>query len=215
MRRISISSISIAFAIFALVVCCHNLFFSSDAAIKTQALYWFYAAFISAIIPYLGEVAVYIKTIKVGGSGIEIALNEVKEEIQKIEAKVEKLDTKLLQTLEQVQKNEASLSEQAREIRKQNYDSWTINVLGKMTPQERLSTQESFTRNHLKREGVEMVQLKNMLSQLGCYQGNIDELFTHELVQAIEKFQSENGSEIPDGIAGSMTLARIAALLDR
>ncbi|MFM8306956.1 MAG: hypothetical protein ACKN87_07855, partial [Microcystis aeruginosa] len=119
MRRANISTISISFAIFALVVCCHSLFVSSETAIKTQAIYWFYSALISAIIPYLEEIAVYVKTIKVGSGGIEIAMNEVKEKIQKIDAKVEKMDNKLLQTLERVQQNEAILSQQARDIRQQ------------------------------------------------------------------------------------------------
>jgi murein L,D-transpeptidase YcbB/YkuD len=215
MRRVSISNISISFAIFALVVCCYSLFFSSETAIKTQAIYWFYSALISAIIPYLEEVAAYTKTIKVGSGGIEIALNEVKEKIQKIDIKVEKLDNKLLQTLEQVQQNEATLSQQARGIRQQNYDSWTISVLAKMSPQEKLATQESLTHTHLKNEGVRMTQLKETLSQLGYYHGNIDQAFSPELAQAVEKFQLENGLGIPDGIAGSVTLAKIAELLRR
>lgn len=215
MRRVSISNISISFAIFALVVCCYSLFFSSATAIKTQAIYWFYSALISAIIPYLDEVAVYIKTIKIGSGGIELAMNEVKEKIQKIDEKVEKLDNKLLQTLEQVQQNEATLSQQARGMRQQNYDSWTVNVLTKMNPQEKLATQESFTHTHLKNEGVRMMQLKEMLSQLGYFHGNIDQVFSPELAQAVEKFQLENGLGIPDGIAGSVTLAKIAELLRR
>ena len=215
MRRLNISSISIYFAIFALVVCCYSLFFSSEIAIKTQAIYWFYSALISAIIPYLEEVAVYVKTIKVGSGGIEIAMNEVKEKIQKIDAKVEKLDDKLLQTLEQVQQNEATLSQQARDIRQQNYDSWTVNVLAKMSPQEKLATQESLTHTHLKNEGVRITQVKETLNQLGYYHGNIDQAFNPELAQALEKFQLENGLGIPDGIAGSVTLAKIAELLRR
>lgn len=215
MRRVSISNISISFATFALVVCCYSLFFSSETAIKTQAIYWFYSALISAIIPYLDEVAVYIKTIKVGSGGIELAMNEVKDKIQKIDEKVEKLDNKLLQTLEQVQQNEATLSQQARGMRQQNYDSWTVNVLTKMSPQEKLATQESLTHTHLKNEGVRMMQLKEMLTQLGYYHGNIDQVFSPELAQAVEKFQLENGLGIPDGIAGSVTLAKIAELLRR
>lgn len=215
MRRVSISTISIAFAVFALIVCCHSLFFSSETAIKTQAISWFYAALASAIILYLEEVAVYIKTIKVGGSGIEIAMNEVKKEIQNIEAKVNKLDEKLLQTLDQIQQNEASLSQQAREIRQQNYDSWTVNVLAKMSPQEKLATQESLSLSHLKSEGIGIMQLKNMLSQLGYYRGNTDQVFSLELAQAVEKFQAKNGLGRPDGIAGSITLSKIAELLHR
>lgn len=215
MRLTSISNISIFLAIFALVVCCYSLFFSSETAIKTQAIYWFYSALISVIIPYLKEVAVYIKTIKVGSSGIEIAMNEVKEKIQTIDAKVDKLDNKLLQTLEQVQQNEATLSQQAREIRQQNYDSWTVNVLAKMSPQKKLATQESLTYTHLKNEGVKMTQLKETLSQLGYYHGNIDQTFSPELAQAVEQFQLENGLGIPDGIAGSVTLAKIAELVRR
>ncbi|NCS24723.1 MAG: peptidoglycan-binding protein [Microcystis aeruginosa BS13-02] len=215
MRRANISTISISFAIFALVVCCHSLFVSSETAIKTQAIYWFYSALISAIIPYLEEIAVYVKTIKVGSGGIEIAMNEVKEKIQKIDAKVEKMDNKLLQTLERVQQNEAILSQQARDIRQQNYDSWTVNILAKMSPQEKLATQESLTHTHLKNEGVGITQLKEMLNQLGYYHGNIDQAFNPELAQAVEKFQLENGLGIPDGIAGSVTLTKIAELLRR
>ncbi|MFM8299173.1 MAG: peptidoglycan-binding domain-containing protein [Microcystis aeruginosa] len=215
MRRANISTISISFAIFALVVCCHSLFVSSETAIKTQAIYWFYSALISAIIPYLEEIAVYVKTIKVGSGGIEIAMNEVKEKIQKIDAKVEKMDNKLLQTLERVQQNEAILSQQARDIRQQNYDSWTVNILAKMSSQEKLATQESLTHTHLKNEGVGITQLKEMLNQLGYYHGNIDQAFNPELAQAVEKFQLENGLGIPDGIAGSVTLTKIAELLRR
>ena len=215
MRRVNISNISVAFSCFALIVCCHSLFFSPKTTIKTQAISWFYAALASAIIPYLEEVAVYIKTIKVGSGGIEIAMNEVKKEIQKIDAKVEKLDNKLLQTLDKIQQNESALSHQAREIRQQNYDSWAVNVLAKMTPQEKLATQESLTHNHLRSEGVGMKELKDMLSQLDYYHGSMDQVFTPELAQAVEKFQVESGLGIPDGIAGSITLSKIAELLRR
>ena len=215
MRRVSISIVSIAFSVFALIVCYHSLFVIPETAIKTQAIYWFYAALVSAIIPYLEEVVVYIKTIKVGSSGIEIAMNEVKKEIQKIDEKVEKLDNKLLQTLDRIQQNESSLSQQAREIRQQNYDSWTVNGLAKMNPQAKLATQESLTYNHLKSEGVGIKELKDMLGQLGYYHGNIDQVFTPELAQAVEKFQFENRLGIPDGIAGSITLSKIAELLPR
>jgi peptidoglycan hydrolase-like protein with peptidoglycan-binding domain len=120
-----------------------------------------------------------------------------------------------LQTLEQVQQNEATLSQQDRGMRQQNYDFWTVNVLTKMSPQEKLATQESLTHTNLKKEGVRMMQLKEMLTQLGYYHGNIDQVFSLELAQAVEKFQLENGLGIPDGIAGSVTLAKIAELLLR
>lgn len=215
MPRISIANISIAFSAFALIVCFHSLFFTTETAVKTQAIYWFYAAFVSAIIPYLEEVADYIKTIKVGSGGIEIAMNEVKKEIQKIDEKVENLDNKLLRTLDKIQQNESALSQQAREVRQRNYDSWAVNRLAKMSSEKKLATQESLTHYHLGSEGVEIKELKNMLSQLGYYDGSIDQVFTYELVQAVEKFQSENGLGIPDGIAGSITLSKIAELLRR
>ncbi len=86
MRRVDVSFVSRAFAVFALVICFYSFFISSETVIKTQAIYWFCGALVSAIIPYLKEVAGYVQSIKLGD--LEIALNEVKHEIQRVDNKV-------------------------------------------------------------------------------------------------------------------------------
>lgn len=211
MNRINIYTISLAFSIFALIICFHSLFFSSDTSIKTQSIYWFCIAFVSALIPHLDKVTASFKSIKIGD--FEIAMNEVREEINQVYNKVNKLDNKLFTTLNQVQQNEQNISEEARKIRQKNYDSWTINILSKMDEKKKMITQESLTITHLKREGFEVRQIKSMLEQLGYYHGDVDQKFDLELVEAVEKFQKENVLGEPDGIAGSITISKIAELL--
>ena len=100
MRRLSISSISRIFTLFALAICLYSFFVSDETEIKTQAIYWFCIALISAIVPYLEEIVAYVGSIKLGD--VEIALKEVEKEIKRVDSRVEKLDEKLLISLGQV-----------------------------------------------------------------------------------------------------------------
>ncbi|MEA5449310.1 peptidoglycan-binding protein [Leptolyngbya sp. CCNP1308] len=209
MRRLGISSISRVFAAFALLICFYSFFISPETEVKTQAIYWFCVALVSSVIPYFEEVVTYVKSIKLGD--IEIALKEVKREIQRVDDKVEKLDNKLLASLGQVRQNEASLSQEARENRQKIYDE-SAQVLALLPPESKISLQKRLTLNHLNEIGIDVQTLKEILGKIGYYQGSIDTLFTPELVQAIEKFQSEHTPGVPDGIVGPITLSKIAEL---
>jgi len=209
MRRLDISSISRAFAVFALVICLYSLFISSETEIKTQAIYWFCIALVSAVVPYLEEVVAYVQSIKLGD--IEIALKEVKKEIQRVDDKVERLDDKLLISLGQVRQSEATLTKEARENRQRIYDE-SAQALALLPPDSKMNLQKRLTLNHLSDAGIDVQTLKDVLEKLGYYQGSIDQFFTPELVQAVEKFQSENIPGQPDGIIGPITLSKIAEL---
>lgn len=209
MRRLGISFISRAFALLALAICFYSLFFAPEPEIKTQAIYWFCIALLSAVVPYLEEVITYIRSIKLGD--IEIALKEVKKDIKRVDDRVEKLDNKLLSSLGQVRQSEATLSKEARENRQRIYDE-SAQALTLLPPQIKIKLQERLTLNHLSDTGIEIPTLKELLKELDYYHGKIDQLFTLELVKAIEKFQSENMLGQPDGIVGPMTLSKIAEL---
>ncbi|MGJ3246071.1 MAG: peptidoglycan-binding domain-containing protein [Elainellaceae cyanobacterium] len=209
MRRIGISSISRIFALFALAICLYSFFISDKTEINTQAIYWFCIALVSAVVPYLEEVVAYIRSIKLGD--IEIALKEVRKEIQRVDDRVEKLDEKLLISLGQVRQNEANLSREARESRQKIYDE-SAQALALLPPESRINLQKRLTLNHLSDTGIDVRTLKEILKDLGYYQGKADQFFTPELVQAVEKLQSENMAGRPDGIVGPMTLSKIAEL---
>jgi murein L,D-transpeptidase YcbB/YkuD len=209
MRRIDVSFVSRAFAAFALVICFYSFFLSSETAIKTQAIYWFAGALVSAIIPYLKEVAAYVQSIKLGD--IEIALNEVKHEIQRVDNKVEKLDNRLLASLGQVRQSEAALTREARESRQRIYDE-SAQALALLPPETKINLQKRLTLNHLNDAGIDIQTLKGVFKDLGYYQGAVDQFFDPELVQAIERFQSEKILGQPDGIVGPVTLSKIAEL---
>jgi murein L,D-transpeptidase YcbB/YkuD len=208
-RGVGVSSISRAFAIFALVICLYSFFISPETAIKTQAIYWFCIALVSAVVPYLEEVVAYVQSIKLGD--IEIALKEVKKELQRVDDRVEKLDTKLLTALGQVRQSEASLSKEARENRQRIYDE-SAQVLALLPPESKINLQKRLTLNHLGQAGIDVSSLKDLLKKLGYYQGSIDQIFDLELVQSIERFQAENVPGQPDGIVGPITLDKIAEL---
>lgn len=208
-RGVGVSSISRAFAIFALVICLYSFFISPETAIKTQAIYWFCIALVSAVLPYLEEVVAYVQSIKLGD--IEIALKEVKKELQRVDDRVEKLDTKLLTTLGQVRQSEASLSKEARENRQRIYDE-SAQVLALLPPESKINLQKRLTLNHLGQAGIDVSSLKDLLKKLGYYQGSMDQNFDLELVQSIERFQAENVLGQPDGIVGPITLDKIAEL---
>lgn len=209
MRRLGISSISRFFAVSALVICLYSFFVSDEAEIKTQAIYWFCIALISAVVPYLEEVLAYVRSIKLGD--IEIAIKDVKKEIQRVDDRVERLDEKLLISLGQVRQSEADLSKEARENRQRIYDE-SAQALDLLPPEGKIKLQKRLTLNHLSDAGIDIKTIKEILEKLGCYQGKVDQFFTSELVQAVEKFQSENMLGQPDGIVGPMTLSKIAEL---
>ncbi|MBE7379884.1 MAG: peptidoglycan-binding protein [Leptolyngbya sp. SIO1E4] len=209
MRRLGISSISRTFSVFALAICLYSFFVSDEPEIKTQAIYWFCIALVSAIVPYLEEVVAYIRSIKLGD--IEIALKEVKKEIKRVDDRVEKLDEKLLISLGQVRQSEANLSKEARENRQRIYDE-SAQALALLPPESKMNLQKRLTLNHLSDAGIDVKTLKEILENLGYYQGTIDQFFNSELIQAVEKFQSEEMLGRPDGIVGPMTLAKIAEL---
>ncbi|MBD2056930.1 peptidoglycan-binding protein [Oculatella sp. FACHB-28] len=207
MRRIGVSSISRAFAVFALFICLYSFFISPETAIKTQAIYWFCVALVSAAIPYLEEVVAYVQSIKLGD--IEIALKEVEKEIQRVDNKVEKLDGRLIASLGQIRQNETALSKEAREDRQKIYDE-SAQLLTLLPPENRINLQKRLTLNHLDKVGIDLKTLKEVLKKLGYYKGAIDQSFTLEFVEAVEKFQSENMPGQPDGIVAPVTLSKIA-----
>ena len=209
MKRISISFISTVFALFALAICVYSLFYSFEAATKTQAIYWFCIALVAAIVPYLKDLAPYIKRVKVGD--VEVELNELKKEVQTVKNDIKKLDDVMMR-LFKVSQKEASLPQGIRELRQEVFSAYA-ETLTKKTPEDKLPEQEFFTQRHLTNASMDITQLKEALSQLDYYHGSIDQGFTLELTQAIEKFQSENLEGQPDGIAGPITLSRIDKLL--
>jgi murein L,D-transpeptidase YcbB/YkuD len=209
MCRMGLSFVSRAFTAFALVICFYSFFISSEMAIKTQAIYWFCGAVVSAVIPYLKEVAAYVQSIKLGD--VEIALNEVKHEIQRVDNKVEKLDNKLLASLGQVRQSEAALTREARENRQRIYDE-SAQALALLPPEIKINLQKRLTLNHLEDAGIDIQTLKKLFKDLGYYQGAVDEFFNPGLVQAIEEFQVKNIPGQPDGIVGPITLFKIAEL---
>lgn len=209
MRRLGVSFVSRAFAAFALVICLYSFFISSETAIKTQAIYWFCSALVSAVIPYFKEVAAYVRSIKLGD--VEIALNEVKHEIQRVDNKVEKLDNKLLASLGQVRQSEAALTREARENRQRIYDE-SAQALALLPPESRVNIQKRLTIEHIHKAGIDVQTLKGVFKDLGYYQGSVDQFFNSELVQAIERFQAEKIPGQPDGIVGPITLTKIAEL---
>lgn len=209
MRRLSIFSISRIFVLFAFGICIYSFFLSDETEIKTQAIYWFCIALVSAVIPYLEEVVEYIQSIKLGD--IEIALKEVEKEIKRVDNRVEKLDEKLLISLSQVRQSEASLSKEARESRQEIYDE-SSQALALLSPENKISLQKRLTLNHLNNIGIDVKTLKEILKDMGYFYGNIDQFFTPELVQSVEDFQSKNMTGRSDGIVGPMTLSKIAEL---
>lgn len=209
MRHLGVAFISRAFAVFALVICLYSFFIAPETAIKTQAIYWFCVALVAAVVPYLEEVVAYVQSIKLGD--IEIALKEVKKEIQRVDDKVERLDSKLLMALGQVRQSEAALSKEARESRQRIYDE-SAQALALLPPESKINLQKRLTLNHLNDAGIDVQTLKEVLEKLGYYQGPMDQFFTPELVQAVERFQAENIPGQPDGIVGPITLSKIAEL---
>lgn len=209
MRSTSVSFVSRMFAAFALVICFYSFFIAADIAIKTQAIYWFIGALVSAVLPYLKDVSGYVRSIKLGD--IEIALNEVKQEIQRVDNKVQNLDARLLASLGQVRQNEAALTKEARENRQRIYDE-SAQALALLPSETKLSLQKRLTLNHLADAGIDIKTLKGVFRDLGYYQGEVNQLFDLDFVQAVEQFQVENTPGKPDGIVGPITLSKLAEL---
>lgn len=209
MKRISFSFISAIFTLFALAISIHSLFFSTETATRTQAIYWFCIALVAAITPHLKDLAPYIRRVKVGE--VEVELNELKKEVQTVKNEIRELDG-LMTRLASVSQNEASIPTEIREFRQEVFNRYAER-LAKKTADDRLAEQESYTQEHLRKASMSIPELKVALKQLNYYHGTMDPSFSLELAQAIEKFQSENVQGNPDGIAGPITLSKIDELL--
>jgi murein L,D-transpeptidase YcbB/YkuD len=205
MRRISISVISTGFAFLALGICAYSLFYSFEIVIKTQAIYWFCIALVAAVVPYLKDLTPYIRRVKVGE--VEVELNELRKEVQAVRNELDDV----MARLGKVSQKEASLTKEEREFRQKIFSNFA-EILAKNTPEGKLLKQEHYTQVHLRGASMKVSELKETLKKLDYYHGPIDESFSLELAQAVEKFQADNG-EIADGIAGTITLSKIRELL--
>lgn len=205
-KRISISLISTIFALFALAICMHSLFYSIETATKTQAIYWFCIALVAAIVPYLKDLTPYIRRVKVGE--VEVELNELKQKVQAVRNELDDV----MGRLATVSQKEAALTKEEREFRDKVFNNFAES-LDKDTPERKLLKQEYFTQIRLREVSMKVSELKETLKKLDYYHGLIDESFSLELAQAVEKFQAENGIK-SDGIAGTITLSKIGELLD-
>jgi peptidoglycan hydrolase-like protein with peptidoglycan-binding domain len=104
------------------------------------------------------------------------------------------------------------LSREARENRQQIYEE-SAQALALLPFEKRIKLQERLTLNHLSNAGIDIPVLKELLNKLGYYQGVTDQFFSPGLVQAIEKFQTDNIPGQSDGIVGPVTLAKISEML--
>jgi len=209
-KSLLVSLLGTIFALSAMGICIHGHFYSTDTAIKTQAIYWFGISMAAAFIPQLKGLATYIRRVKVGD--VEIELNELKKELSTVKNKMLKMDQRLLSSLEQVREKEASLSGPMKHLRGTVYDDFA-SKMSDLPADVRLAHQKSNTLSHLADAKIGVSQLKEMLRILEYFQGSTDDTFTEELAESIAHFQRDHLRNKPDGIAGSITLNAIHAAL--
>lgn len=121
------------------------------------------------------------------------------------------LEVKFVSRLEHVIAAEQSIPEGIKAQRFRVYSNFTRSIWSK-PPGIRFRYQQMYTLSHLNEIGVTVAQLKAALKQLQYYVGVIDESFDPALAAAIVRFQHDSGLD-PDGIAGTLTYAKIAQRL--
>ncbi len=197
--------LGLAFSAVALSVCGYLFFFVEEAGLRGQALYWFLAALLAATLPFLRHMGPGRQ--ESNAADIELSLKTLREEIRKVEEKVESLNRDLLNALEQMQEQEEQEAEPQRASRKELLGSWEERA--EDTPDmQKLKMQELFSRDHLRKARISVKQVKQMLKALGLYEGSLNDTFDAQLPLAIAKFQKKEGISI-DGVSGPATLARL------
>jgi hypothetical protein len=193
-----------SFSAISFLVFVYILFFPVEKELKQQAIYWFGSSFVAAIIPS-------IKQFKI--KDIEVQLQEMSGKIEEnknlIDKTTKELKEDLFVGLELVRDREESLSEEykaKRDLQYQKYLEW----LKKATPEERLKNQKKYTRSHLNDIDMDVSHLKEMLQNIGLYQGVIDEKFDEQLAQSISAFQEKYEVTPIDGTAGPKTLSKLS-----
>lgn len=91
-------------------------------------------------------------------------------------------------------------------------NKYAVKIQG-LSSLEKLKKQETHTRKHLNKFALSINELKQMLKQVGVYDGITNEEFNQELADAIIRFQEYCDVTPVDGICGLKTLSKLAELI--
>jgi murein L,D-transpeptidase YcbB/YkuD len=192
------------FSFAALAICLYSLFGDVEAEMREQAIYWFLAAFVAALMPMIRQFRY---------KDLEIAFREEVQQLERrVTEKIDQLDTDMFVALEQVRAGEAALDPAYRAHRDAVFARFATELDG-LPAEVRLQRQEALTRQYLSQLKWTVAQLKEALAGLGYYTGTVDEQFTPRLVEAVRVFQQVEGLTPVDGIFGLQSYQKLAQRL--
>ncbi len=119
-----------------------------------------------------------------------------------------KLHDAVMQTLDE----ENALTESQLNGRNNHWDSFQA-FMDSLGPKERFQHQKKNSLYYVDKYGVSVSQLKEHLTTLTMYKGAIDDVFTEELADSIERFQKLSNMRHVDGVVGQLTLREIESRL--
>ncbi len=201
------------FAFLSFVIFIHTFFYIDEVEIKKQSIYWFFISFVAALFPNIKqfkfkdiEIEFRDKIIQEVGEKIEKSTKNLEENLsQKLE-----LDAKVFKSLQALSMREQILPEEAKDKRRESYQIW-FNYLNNLDSEKKLEEQKKYSLLHLKNWDMKISNLKQMLSQVGFFNGIIDnEEFTVELAQSISEFQKQYELFPVDGTAGPVTINKLS-----
>lgn len=195
--------IAFFFSFSALVIFLYVFFTDVGPELKSDAIYWFLIALTAAIIPQVRQIRF---------RDLELHLKEeIEKHREEVEKRVDDLQA-LTSSLNAVALSESAIPIEVREHRDRVYRNFNQRLKG-MNPDQRLKTQEHFSRMHLARFDISLPDAKRALAALNFYRGEVTDQFDLETANAIQKFQQESSIEA-DGILGPMTCEKLLLHID-
>ncbi|MBM9595391.1 peptidoglycan-binding domain-containing protein [Roseitranquillus sediminis] len=143
---------------------------------------------------------------------LEVSFKKIEKEIHEVKKKVYGIEESFFRGADLWTEQEKLLSEWERADRQRENDA-NAKELWELPEAERLSRQETATRNVLFQLGLPITSVKNALQRAGAYDGPLDVSFTADFADSVAAFQKQNGISPVDGIYGHDTHRFLASKL--
>lgn len=199
-----VAAISYTLALAAIAMFIFTVFFSNITDLQRQGIYWFGIAAICALLPTLLPLVTKLKVLD-----FEVEFNA---KLESVEKRVAEIEDAFIKSFESLRREEQELPPSFIEQRNRQWDRFDEYMQG-LDKEQRFQAQKHNSLIYLEKFGLTVRDLKQRLTQLGYYRGEIDNDFSRDLAEAIEHFQRMNNMRHIDGMFGELTLQKMAEQL--
>lgn len=198
--KMKIRIVSYLFSIVAFFMFFFSIFLSNTKELQIQGIYWFVISLSSSLLPILSKLKL---------KDIELEFNE---KLQKVEKRLYDLEDEFFKSLENIKDEELMMTKEFITRRNRHWDEFQ-KYIDTLPSNERFEVQKLNSISHLNKFHLTVKDLKQKLSLLNFFDGNIDDDFTEDLAHALTEFQRLNNMRHIDGVFGELTYEKMAELM--